>query len=176
MIEARELEMEIAEHKGYLMNVAWRAASGNREDALDLFQEACLKAWRNRQGFKEGYSVKWWMAQIIKNAGFDLFRKRRNRAATDLSFDFTFEGEEVSTLDVLADPEDDPARIHMNHEGVLHIMAQVDSLHPRYSRAFRSMLAGKSYLQIAEDEGISEGTVKSRINRARNILRRELVV
>jgi len=148
--------------------------TGSEESAWDAVQEALLAGWRgvgNFRGEAEFYS---WIRRILVNAIMGQFRKEgRNKAAT-VSLDMpASSGESSEPLhlqveDEGSDPQDVVGRIETARE----IRRAVARLPDIYRTVFLLRETGlMSYSQIADVLGIAEGTVKSRLNMARRMLR-----
>ena len=147
---------------------------GNPEDAADLTQEAFLSAWRNLEHFQGEAAFSTWLYRLTSNACIDFLRreKRKRSAGTVLSLDDTEDG---SSLD-LPDYDSDPHRQLEQSEvqqAIADGMAALSEEH-RKVLALRA-ISGLSYAEIADILGLEEGTVKSRIARARLALRKKLL-
>ena len=138
---------------------------GNEEDALDLSQEAFLKAYRRLDGFRGESRFSVWMYRLTYNLCIDFLRKKPRESALSLSYqDDSDDGAEFEIADVRNLPEDSVLRSEM-HET---IAVSIDELSPRYREAIiMREITGMSYSDIATTLQLSEGTVKSRLARAR---------
>jgi RNA polymerase sigma factor (sigma-70 family) len=143
---------------------------GNRADAEDVVQEACLRALRGISGFS-GANGRAWTLTIVRNAAYDWLRK--NRPAAIVQVDDLEKVERLASRDnaAIAPAQDDPetALIARSDEQQLH--AAIDGL----PAAFRETLVlrdvqGLGYREIAEITGVPIGTVMSRLARARDRL------
>lgn len=147
---------------------------GNPEDATDLAQDAFLSAWRGLERFQGEAAFSTWLYRLTSNACIDFLRKekRKRPAGGILSLDDTEEG---ATLD-LPDYEADPHRQLERSEVRQSIAQGLSALSPEHRRVLTLReVAGLSYAEIARILGLEEGTVKSRISRARLALRKKLV-
>ena len=138
------------------------ALVGNREDALDISQEAFVKAYRAIRRFDPQRPFYPWFYRIVRNLCFDWLRKRANRPRSGLIAEIP---------DSRANPE---ALAHRDEirEGVwraVHRLGEKDR-EIIVLRHFQHM----SYREIAEALGIPQGTVMSRLFTARSRLRGEL--
>lgn len=150
-------------------NVALRFL-GNPEDAFDVSQETFLRVFRSLSGFKGNSSFSTWLFRVENNICIDYARKasRKRRHEQSLVVD-TEEGESTLEVpDLRYSPEDAVERAQLA-ESVQRCMRQLSDEHRRVLVLRES--AGLSYAEIAEALGIEEGTVKSRIARARETLR-----
>lgn len=159
------------ENKVY--HLALRMCS-NREDAMEIAQEAFLSAWRGLERFQGEAAFSTWLYRLASNACIDFLRKeKRKRAAGGvLSLDDTEEG---ATLD-LPDYDADPHRQLEQSEVRRAIADGLAGLSPEHRNVLTLReISGLSYAEIADLLGLEEGTVKSRISRARLALRKKLV-
>ena len=136
---------------------------GNREDALDLSQEAFVRAYRNIRDVKPGRGFFPWFYQILKNLCISHLRKRKLRLADSLDV----EGcpEPASTDDF------SPDIVLGKNEVKNKVWQAIGRLEPKHRevivlRHFRNM----SYDQIAEAVFCNKGTVTSRLYYARKRL------
>ena len=118
--------------------------TNNPDDAQDLVQDTFERGFKAFDSFKEGTNFAAWMTTIERNAYFNQYAKSA----------------EQEYLDAYA-PEE--------------IMAALNRLSPERRQVFiDAAIDGKSYSQVAEEQGVKIGTVMSRLNRARTQLKREL--
>ena len=144
----------------------------DREEAADLAQEAFLKAWRNLESFQGESSFSTWMHRLTTNVCLDYLRKQNRRRQVEpvVSLD-----DEESGWTEPADPGQDPqaaveAREH--REALNEGLEQLPEHHRRV--LLLREVSGLSYQEIAQAMELDLGTVKSRIARARNQLRKIL--
>ncbi len=137
---------------------------GNREDAQDCAQEALLRAFRAFDQFRENSDLKTWLYRIAYNVCIDALRRRRASVSLDT---LTEKGFDV--------PDDQAERAYEmpeQRERCELIKLALEKL-PEEQRAvlilrdFRQL----SYMEIAEILRQPEGTVKSRLSRARESVR-----
>ena len=144
-------------------------------EAEDLTQDVFVKVFRKVGAFREDCSFKTWLYRIAANESSNRrrwFSRHRSRVVTEPADD--------SGQSPLAERLPDPGRSpfdqieHREHRDILN--EALRTLHPRYREAVVLRdIAGFSYNEIAEALGISLGTVKSRILRGREALRRYLL-
>lgn len=143
---------------------------GSSAAAEDATQDAFFSAYRNIRAFK-GTSFRPWLMRIASNACLDELRRRGRRPA--VSLDAPAPGSD-NPLDV-ADPAAGPETEALRRE--LHDLVQAALLRLSADQRLAVVmcdLQGFAYEEIAEAMRTSVGTVKSRIARGREKLRREL--
>jgi RNA polymerase sigma-70 factor, ECF subfamily len=129
---------------------------GDKERADDLVQETLFKAWNHLESFKEGTNLKAWLFTILRNTYFSERRKRR-REVEDA--DGTYAARLATA----------PAQLgHMDLQDFRSALVRL----PDDQREALILVgaAGFSYEEAAEISGCAVGTIKSRVNRARNRL------
>lgn len=143
-------------------------------DRADLAQEVWIRVYRNVHKLKEPAKFKGWLGRITTNLFYDELRKRK-RVRTTISLDAprTLDDGEVD-WDV---PSDEPSPVDdmMTREFYDQLRVAIADL----PEAFRTTIVlreiqGLAYEEIADITGVSLGTVKSRIARARQRLQSEL--
>ena len=145
----------------------------NEEDADDLVQETFLKAFRFIDKFEEGTNAKAWLFKILKNAYINQYRKDSKRPAR------------VDYEDVAVYSEDEDGQVSSYYdlrEDVFEKMMgdEVSTALNLLPEEFRTVILlcdieGFSYEEIAKIIEIPIGTVRSRLFRARNMLKDKLV-
>lgn len=142
----------------------------NHQDAEDVTQEVFLKLWRSMDSYREDASVQAWIMQIAKHACFDLLRKRKRTATESLYTEH--DGEQVERP--LADPDgqSNPAEAAAEQDLRQSVERALLALPPDHREVLTlRYINGLSYEQITQVLGQSEGTVKSRLFRAKKSLK-----
>jgi RNA polymerase sigma-70 factor (ECF subfamily) len=129
---------------------------GNVDRADDLVQETLVKAWGSLGSFAEGTNLTAWLFTILRNIYYSEFRKRRREAPDP----------DGAAAAKLVAPESQNA-----HMDFLDFREALQKL-PLDQREALVLVAasGMSYEEAAEICGCAPGTMKSRVNRARNRL------
>lgn len=141
-----------------------------REDAEDIAQETYLRLWRSLPDYKGESSAKYYILKIARNLAIDLIRKKSKRDEADtviLTSDGEFEPDIVDT-----DPESRPDEAYIRMLKSETLRKCLDEL-PNSARELIVLrdVNGLSYSEIAKMLGVPEGTVKSKLFRARDRLR-----
>lgn len=135
---------------------------GQVDRADDLVQETLMKAWLNLDRFQEGTNMRAWLFTILRNVFYSEHRKRRREV----------EDADGSIVGRLA--------VHPGQDGHMDMQDFRDALGtlPADQREALVLVgaSGFSYEEAAEICGCAVGTIKSRVNRARNALTRVLAV
>lgn len=136
----------------------------NKEDAEDISQEVFIKAWNSIGSFRADSSFATWLHRIAKNAALDFIRKRSKRKE--------IADEPDSALAAIPSNEPSPEEQIISKETVGEIEKIIDTLpeEQRLSLIYRDLM-GITYLEIADITGVTVGTVKSRISRARETVK-----
>jgi len=143
----------------------------DREDALEIVQEAFLRVYRGLDAFNGAASFFTWLYRIVKNLSIDLMRRpswqrELSESAVDLDGDHPLESAVRG-----ADPSDLLLRRELG-ERIQRAFAEL----PPYHRNVILMreVEGLSYEEMASVAGVSKGTIMSRLFHARKKLQRAL--
>jgi len=155
----------IERHQAMLFNLAMRIV-GDRDDAMDVLQDAALKGWR-AIGSLRGGAFRSWMSSIVARTCID--RVRARRPVDPLEDD---EGRVIALPDARPGPE----ALALSRERAAEVQAALMRLGADH-RAVLLMrdLTGLSYEEIAAGLDIPIGTVRSRLARARVNLQADLM-
>ncbi|HEY3158755.1 MAG TPA: sigma-70 family RNA polymerase sigma factor [Vicinamibacterales bacterium] len=162
----------VAAHQRTVFNLALHLL-GDRDEALDLSQEVFLRVFRTLSRFRGQSALRTWIYRIVVNQARNRQRWWRRRRRTDLvSLDdhLTRCGEIEATSEVL------PDRLLASKETAARIWAAMEQLpfDQRTALVLREV-DGLRYEEIAFSLDVAVGTVKSRLTRARQALREELL-
>ena len=132
--------------------------SDNEEDAKDLLQESFIKIFKNLKQYQHNGSFEGWMRKIVVNTALERFRKTRRTLAIE-SEDY------MNTLQL--DYE------HVLEElGYKDLLRMVQELSDQYRVVFNLyVIEGYTHKEIGQKLTIGEGTSKSNLSRARELLK-----
>lgn len=149
----------IGRYKRKVFGIAFKF-TGRFEEAEDLTQEVFLKVFKALATYKKEQDFSWWLVSISRNACIDYYRSvKRERKILSDNFDklkeFRFEG--------------------LSPQGNMEAAERSKALRDRLNELSEDLrtvlilrdLKGLSYKEIADQLGLVEGTVKSRIHRGR---------
>ena len=159
----------IEKYEKMVYNLSYRIFN-NTSDAEDMTQEAFMKIYKNLNKCQGKQSIKTWVYTITYNTCIDEVRKKKGK--NNISLDMDIEGEENSFSLNMPSDEPTPESALIEKEGLLEIEQAINSLNEvNKSLIFLRDIKGFSYNEISEIMGLNIGTVKSRLNRARNMLK-----
>lgn len=154
----------------------YRLARGvvrNDGEAEDVVQEAYVRAFANLGGFRGDSTLATWLSRIVINEALGRLRKKRRAVEISISDDPTLEAKIIQFP--LNANHDDPERT-MAQRQILKIVEQAtDNLPDVYRTVFVArVIQGLHVDETAELLGIRPETVKTRLHRARNLIRKHL--
>lgn len=170
--DERAYEQLIERFQTPVYNLAWRLLS-DPADASDVVQEVFLKIFRNVDNFRGDSSLRTWVYRIAVNESHNrrrwLVRHRRGETGIEETF------EDESRERPLTDTGETPFDFTMNREAQFLLEEGLAAINPVFRAALvlREM-EDMSYEEISDVLQVSMGTVKSRILRGREALRRYL--
>tara|TARA_A100001011_G_scaffold387588_1_gene465651 strand:+ start:342 stop:962 length:621 start_codon:yes stop_codon:yes gene_type:complete len=164
---------EFMPHRDAMYNFAFRLTY-DEDNAKDLVQDTYLKAYRFAESFQEGTNAKAWLYRILKNSFINDFRKKsKEPAKVDYQEVENFYNSENVDEEKTIDLRIDAVRDMIGDEVSLALSSlAVD---------FRTViilcdLEGFTYDELSKILDIPIGTVRSRLHRARNLLKEKLSV
>jgi RNA polymerase sigma factor (sigma-70 family) len=134
--------------------------ANNADDANDLLQEGFIKVYRNLDKFRKEGSFEGWVRRIFVNTAIEHYRRKVNMNSVSEREESTAEEGAWNALDHLAEKD---------------IIGLVQDLSPGYRTVFNMyVIEGYAHREIADMLGISEGTSKSQLARAKAILQKKV--
>ena len=165
--DVNAFEKLVTEYEKAVYAIAQRM-TGNPEDAADMTQETCIKAYNSLSSFRGDSKFSVWLYRIANNVCLDFLRSKNRRPTVSLSTEDD-DGEETQ-LDI-ADESQSPELLLESSLTRDAVRRGLDSLPPDYKQILLLReIQGLSYEEIAAALDIESGTVKSRIFRARKRL------
>jgi len=155
-------------------NLAYRL-TGNSADAEDVSQDAYVRAWHNFETYDPSRSFEGWLFRIITNRVIDM--RRRQKRVPMYSLDTPVQGDDDGQplAHEFAAPDSNPQDIVINPIMDEKLQKALASLPTDYRTAILMCdVEQKSYQDIAIAMRCAIGTVRSRIHRARVMLRKQL--
>jgi RNA polymerase sigma-70 factor (ECF subfamily) len=150
-------KLEVSRGRLFRMAYAW---SHNSDIADEVVQEAMIKAMNNVDKVKNTDALDSWMFRILSNCFIDLCRKHR---------------EEIDIDDVILLEKDTPETIHSQDEMLASIRSAVARLPFKHRQVITLIdIENLSYIEVAEILDVPMGTIMSRLNRARQSLKKIL--
>lgn len=134
--------------------------SENVDDANDILQEGFIKVYKNINKFRSEGSFEGWIRRIFINTSIEHFRKKIKFNNISEVQENTIEDESIDVFNSLSAND---------------IIKVIDQLSPGYKAVFNMhVIEGYSHKEIADILGITEGTSKSQLARAKGILKKLL--
>lgn len=162
----------ISRYERKIYTVAYRFM-GNHDDASDVAQEALIRAYHAIKTFRGDSSFYTWLYHIVANIARDELRKRNRNQTTSL--DAPVLNDEGDMFRQLADHVMTPDRVYEEKEFQQYLQSLIDALPVEYRLVLvMREIQGFAYEEIAAHLHCSLGTVKSRLSRARQILRTKI--
>lgn len=162
-------EQLIESYQKRVFNIAYRII-GSYDDANELAQEVFIKVYRSLVKFKGQSTFSTWIYSITKNVCYDELRKRKNKKVVYIDEDVKYDNSEIQRQ--IEDDRPQPDEIAEKNEikRIIHEAISELSEEHRVAIVLRD-IQGFSYEEISKILECPEGTVKSRINRARQSLK-----
>ena len=138
--------------------------AGNTDDARDVLQEGFIKIFENLGRYSHEGSFEGWMRRIIVNTALEKYRSRYYLSRVD----------DIEEID---EPVSEPESEDFAGLEASDLLNMVMDLPPKYRMVFNLYaIEGYSHNEIATMLNISEGTSKSNLSRARDILQRKVTM
>ena len=161
-----DFEKLVTAYEKNVYNIALRMV-GDPDDAADMTQETFIKAYRALSSFRGDSKFSSWLYRIASNVCLDFLRSRSRHPQVSLS---TVDEDDRATFE-LPDMRQNPEEQLMKKLSMEAVRRGLEQL-PEQQRQILVLreLGGLSYAELAQTLGLEEGTVKSRIFRARKRL------
>jgi RNA polymerase sigma-70 factor (ECF subfamily) len=162
---------EFMPHIDSMYNFAYRLTF-DEDDAKDLVQDTYLKAYRFINSFEQGTNAKAWLFRILKNSFINEYRKK-SKQPTKVDY------QEVETY-YNSDDVDYQSTTDLRAESIKDMLGdEISNALNSLAVDFRTViilcdLEGFTYEEMAKILDIPIGTVRSRLHRARNLLKEKL--
>ncbi len=163
----------VEQYQNQVINIAYSMLS-DREDAYDAAQEVFIKVYRNISGFKGKSSLSTWIYRIVSNVCNDMLR-RRQRRVNSVSMNASGGDDEQQDMDIEDSTPTPEERLEISEQH--RILRQALSELSDKNREIITLcdIEQMRYEEIAEILKCPVGTVKSRLNRARAELKKNLL-
>ena len=138
--------------------------SGNTEEARDVLQEGFIKIFENLSHYGHEGSFEGWMRRIIVNTALEKYRNRYYLSRVD-------------DIDEVDEPAAGPDTSDFAGLEAYDLLNMIMELTPKYRMVFNLYaIEGYSHKEIGSMLNISEGTSKSNLSRARDILQKKVTI
>lgn len=148
---------ELKENQNIIHKVC-RIYTDNEVDHEDLFQEITLQVWKSYPLFRGDAKFSTWMYRIALNTAISLFRKSKREISVNVEVDVS--DLKISNQDFNKDEE----RLKILYKAI-HQLSDIEKA------LIMMFLDDKSYREIGDILGITEGNARVKMNRARNNLK-----
>ncbi len=172
--DERAFEQLVTDNEKRIYNLC-RRLTGNPDDGAELAQEAFLNAWRGLNKFQGGSSFATWLYRLASNACIDFLRKEKRRQSISMTVSLDDEEGEGARQAEVPDERYAPEQALEQAELRRSIGRGLETISTEHKQILiMREINGLSYAEIGDILGLEEGTVKSRIARARLALRKVL--
>ena len=152
----RRMQQELYNRFSPRMYAVCLRYAGNAEEAEDILQEGFIKIYKKLGSYRGEGSFEGWIRRIFVNTAIEHFRRKTYQQPITEQHENSVEGKYLSVLDNLA---------------VKDVMKLIQDLSPGYRTVFNLyVVEGYTHKEIGDMLGISEGTSKSQLSRAKVIL------
>ena len=165
----------VTKYQKKVYNIAYRMM-GNEEDAKDMAQEALVKAFKSINKFRLDAAFETWLYRITTNTCLDELRKNKKKG-NQISIDvYKSENSDIPMRELAVDKNGPEVEfLKRERQRVLH--NAIKDMSDDYKRVIILRdIQGFSYDEIAEMCETNVGTIKSRINRGRSMLKEKLLL
>lgn len=164
-------EMLVRKHQKKMLNIAYRMV-GNYEDACEIVQDAFVSAYRAIKNFEEKARFSTWLCTIVINFSKNRLKQMKAQHSREESIDDPIPTDDGS---IKAEPaSNEPSALERLEQREVRqkIQGCIDSLDSEFKEVIILRdIQGFSYNEICDMLKIAEGTVKSRLFRARDAVK-----
>lgn len=170
--DERAFDLLVRRYEQKVYQLAYRLTN-SPDDAADITAETFLRMYNSLKRFRGEAQLSTWLYRVVSNVFFD-FRKREARYQ-HLPLELPDE-EDNEPLELPIPDDSVDVFAHTLHAEQQRVLMQAIQKLPEYQRVMVVLfhIEGRPYEEIAQIMGLPLGTVKSRLNRARNALRQLL--
>jgi RNA polymerase sigma-70 factor (ECF subfamily) len=150
----------VRRYSPYVYAITVRAYRLSSQDAEDVFQEVFIRAWQHLDELRDDDALRPWLGQLTRRLAIDRIRSgAREQARAELEVEYALSAEDAM----------------FRIDEALAVRKAIEDLPPvQRDVVNRFFVLGRSYAEIASELAVAEGTVASRICRARERLRAQL--
>lgn len=150
-------------YAGKLFLICMRYAD-NKQDAEDMLQDTFIKIFDNLKKFRNEGSFEGWMKRIAANTAIKQYHKKNLMYPVSIENINEKDNEDSDFIETLS-----------NYFSLNELVQMIQELAPRYRMVFNMYaIDGYAHSEIAKTLNISEGTSKSQLSRARDILKEQI--
>jgi RNA polymerase sigma-70 factor (ECF subfamily) len=147
-----------------LLGYVKKISQSDQEEAEDILQEAFIKIWKNLNGYDPRLTLESWLFRIVHNETISFWRKK-----TSFGKDRTVAIDDDRLLEMFAEDQTSETNRDLTFKVIENVL-------PMLKQEYREVLVlkfleDKSYEEISDILKIPEGTVATRINRAKKSFR-----
>ena len=170
--DAEAFEVLVERHQKKMLNIAFRM-TGDYDEACDVTQEAFIAAYKSIKKFQAEAKFSTWLYRIVINFSKNRLKQLSVRAKREIiSVDDSDEAQAEGTWKQSLSNGNNPGADMEKREREAHVQKCVNSLDDEYREILVLRdIQGFSYEEIRDILKIPDGTVKSRLSRARNALK-----
>lgn len=169
----RQSFVELCNRHGRCVKLKILQIVRNRDDSEDVLQETLMRAYMHLNGFRGNCSFRTWFTQIAINNALMLLRRRRTRS--EIGCEIVGEGGEIIDHWPIVDPTPNPEQLYLRSQTRQMLNAAVKGLPPNFLSIVEKFHMNELKLSdAAQALGLKDGAAKSRLLRARALLRRRL--
>lgn len=133
----------------------------SEDDACDILQDSFIKVFRKLESFNFECPLRHWIRRVVVNTSLDLYRKKKRERENEAEYH----------QNVVQEVDDIITTI--SAQDIVNMVGQLPQKAAMVLKLY--ILEGHSHKEIADMLGITEGTSKSQLNRARSILKQLIV-